>query len=166
MNKQPEVLQITAAIGVLCIGVLVYVLDRQPGSAYFIPNWFALTINFSPIFGEIGNYLPTFIHTFAFILLTVIIVAPSSLQVVLICIAWLAVDSLFEIAQITSIAYWIAGHVPGWFAGVPFLENTSAYFINGTFDSLDLVSIAAGTVTAFLVIKVGQYGRKHHVHES
>lgn len=163
MNRRPEVLQIAVAIGVLAIGVLVYLLDRQPGSVYFIPDWIALANNSSPMFGEIGNYLPTFVHAFAFILLTAIVVAPTSSQVVLICLTWFAVDSFFEIAQITPIAQWITGHVPDWFAGIPFLENTAVYFLAGTFDFLDLVSIAMGAVAAYLTIKCCSLGRGYYV---
>ena len=104
MSRRPEGLQVAVAIGVLVIGVLVYLLDRKPGSTHFIPDWLTLANNFSPIFGEIGNYLPTFIHTLAFTLLAAIVVAPSSSQVVLICIVWFAVDSLFEVGQVTPMA--------------------------------------------------------------
>ena len=165
MDRRSTVIQAIAAISVLAVGVLVYLLDRQPTSIYFIPDWITLSKNLNPIFGEIGNYLPTFIHVFVFILMTAIVVAPSPLQVIVISVAWFAIDSLFEIAQIARIAQWIAGNVPGWFTGIPFIENTSAYFINGTFDTLDLISIAAGTITAYLTIRFSQNGRKQHVPE-
>jgi len=166
MDRRSTVLQGAAAIGALAVGVLVYLLDRQPTSIYFIPDWITLANNLNPIFGEIGNYLPTFIHVFVFILLTAIIVAPSPAWIIPLCVAWFAVDSLFELAQITPIDQWIAGNVPDWFTGIPFLENTSAYFIAGTFDFLDLLSIAAGTVAAYLTIRISQNRRKQHVPES
>ena len=166
MGRRPTVIQGATAIGALAVGVLVYLLDRQPMSVYFIPDWISLANNLNPIFGEIGNYLPTFIHVYAFILLTTIIVAPSPAWIIPICAAWFSVDSLFELAQITPIDQWIAGNVPDWFTGIPFLENTSAYFIAGTFDLLDLFSIAVGTIFAYLTIRLTQNRRKQHVSES
>ena len=166
MDRRSTVIQGATAIGALADGVLVYLLDRQPTSVYFIPDWVALANNLNPIFGEIGHYLPTFIHVYVFILLTTIIVAPSSAWIISICAAWFVVDSLFELAQFTPIDQWIAGNVPDWFTGIPFLENTSAYFIAGTFDVLDLLSIAAGTAAAYLTIRITQNRMKHHVYES
>lgn len=152
MNNRSDALQLTTAVLALGIGVLVYLLDRQPDNVYFIPDWVSIAGSLNPIFGQIGNHLPTFIHVYAFILLTVIIMSPSPAMVFWICVTWFSVDSLFEIAQLTPIANWIAEHVPASFAGIPFLENTDSYFLTGTFDFLDLISIAMGTVAAYLTI--------------
>ena len=152
MTKRPEVLQTTFAIAGLAVGLFVYLFDRSPDTIYFIPNWLSLTTNIKPFFGHIGNFLPTFIHVYVFILLTTAVMAPPSALVIPICATWLAVDSLFEIAQISVIARWIVEHVPGWFREVPFLENSANYFMAGTFDILDLCSIAAGTLCAYLTI--------------
>lgn len=149
---QPVKIQTAAAVTALFIGVFVYSLDRQPESVYFMSSWMALGDNMNPFFGTIGEQLPTFVHVYAFILLTMAVVSPSRKYVLPICIFWLIIDSLFELAQITVIAHWIARHVPEWFHGIPFLENTTAYFLGGTFDVLDLCSIAAGTLAAYLTI--------------
>lgn len=152
--KHPETVQIVIALFVLSIGVLVYLLDRQPGSVYFIPEWFSLTGNPGSIFGYIGNHLPTFIHVYVFILLTV---STTAVSVSHACILWFVIDSLLEIAQLTTVANWIAENIPAWFAGIPFFENTASYFKNGTFDVLDIVSIVLGTVAAYLTF---QFTRK------
>jgi hypothetical protein len=106
MNRQPEVLQITAAISVLCIGVLVYVIDRQAEFVYFLPGWFSFNSVPSVFFGSVGNYLPTFI------LLSVVVSAPSIIKLVPVCLAWLTLDSLCEVAQLDSIVQWIGSHTP------------------------------------------------------
>ena len=153
MNRQPEVLQITAAaIGALCLGVLVYVLDRQAEFVYFLPAWSSFDSMPGGFFGSIGNYLPTFIHVYALILLTVVIAVPSITKLIPVCLAWFAVDSLFEVAQLNPIAQWIGSHIPIWFSGIPFLDNTADYFLSGTFDMLDLLSIATGALAAYLTI--------------
>ncbi len=150
MNNQVKLL--TISFCALCVGVLVYILDRQPDSIYFLPGWLSLYAQTGSIFGSIGNYLPTFIHVFVFILLTIVVAVPSITKLIPICAAWFTIDSLFEIAQIESIAQWIANHTPTWFGGVPFLENTANYFLMGSFHAYDLLSIAMGTLAAYLTV--------------
>lgn len=152
MNRRSEISII--AIITLCIGVLVYVLDRQVESVYFLTEW--LSLNNEPIdfFGSVGNYLPTFIHVYAFILLTVAVATPSIINSVFACITWFTIDSLLEVGQIDSISQWIALHTPDWFSDIPFLENTTDYFLSGTFDALDLVSISVGTLAAYMTISL------------
>ena len=162
MVSRSTLLQAAATAGALAVGVLVYLIDRQPASVYFIPEWISLNNNFGPIFGELGAFLPTFIHVYVFILLTALVLTPPPSKAALICLAWFALECSFEIAQITSIAQWIVGVVPNWFAGIPFLENTSAYFVAGTFDLLDLVSIAAGTAGAYLTIQLCNHRGQRH----
>lgn len=150
MNRQSGLLVI--AIGALCVGMLVYVVDRQPETIYFLPAWLSLHDQTGSLFGSLGNYLPTFIHVYVFILLTVVVALPSITKLIPICLAWLTLDSLFEIAQLNPIAQWIASHTPVWFSGVPFLENTAGYFLMGSFHIYDLLSIAIGTLAAYLTV--------------
>lgn len=151
MTRQIELLCL--ATGALGVGVLIYVFDRQSEFVYFLPGWLSLNSITGDLFGSIGNYLPTFLHVYAFILLTVVVFVPSMTNLIPVCLAWFTLDSLFEIAQLNPIAVWIGNHTPTWFSGIPFLENTTNYFLMGTFDVLDLISIAAGTLAAYLTIK-------------
>ena len=150
MTRQGELFVV--AVGALSIGVLVYVFDRQAEFVYFLPDWLSLHTQAGSIFGSIGDNLPTFLHVYAFILLTVIVAVPAMTKLIPVCLAWFTLDTLFEVAQIDTIAQWIASHTPGWFSGIPFLENTADYFLMGTFDALDLLSIATGTLAAYLTV--------------
>jgi hypothetical protein len=150
MTRQNRILAI--AIGAMCVGVFVYVSDRQPEFVYFLPTWLSLESQLAGLFGSIGNSLPTFIHVYAFILLTVVVAVPSITKLIPVCLGWFTLDSLFEVAQSNPIAHWIGSHTPAWFNGVPLLENTADYFLMGTFDVLDLFSIATGTLAAYLTI--------------
>ena len=136
------------------MGVLLYALDRQHDHVYFLSAWTPANHPASRVFGPLGNYLPTFIHVYAFILLTVVVAAPAMNKIIPICLAWFTLESLFELGQIDSSARWIAQHIPAWFSGIPFLENTSNYFLFGKFDVLDLLSIAAGTSAAYFTIRI------------
>jgi hypothetical protein len=144
----------TLGFGALGVGVLVYVFDRQPELIYFLPGWLSLNNQLGGLFGSIGNYLPTFIHVYAFILLTVVVAVPSITKLIPVCLAWFTLDTLFEVAQMDAIAQWLAIHTPPWFTGIPFLENSSNYFLLGTFDAIDILSIAAGTITAYITVSV------------
>ncbi len=152
MSRQIELFCL--ATSVLGIGVLIYVFDRQSEFVYFLPGWLSLNSMTDDLFGSIGNYLPTFIHVYVFILLTAVVAVPSITKLIPVCLAWLGLDSLFEVAQIDAIALWLAANTPAWFEGIPFLENTSSYFLLGTFDVIDLLSIAAGTIVAYFTVSV------------
>lgn len=162
--QQPAKIQTTAAVTALLIGVFVYSLDRQPESVYFMSSWMALGDNINPFFGTIGDQLPTFVHIYAFILLTMAVVSPSRKYVLPVCLFWLIIDSFFELSQITVLAQWITRQVPDWFHGIPFLENTASYFLRGTFDVLDLCSIAAGTLAAYLTIVISSQRNANNVY--
>ena len=144
----------TVGFSALSVGVLIYAFDRQPEFIYFLPGWLSLNSQPGGLFGSIGYYLPTFLHVYAFILLTAVVAVPSITKLIPVCLAWFTLDTLFEVAQIDPIAQWLAIHTPAWFAGIPFLENTSNYFLFGTFDVVDLMSIAAGTVAAYITVSV------------
>lgn len=150
MTRQYVLLAI--AIGAFCVGVLVYVFDRQSELVYFLPNWLSLEKDIGGLFGSIGYYLPTFIHVYTFILLTVVVAVPSIAKLIPVCLVWFTLDTLFEIAQINPIAQWIGSHTPYWISGIPFIENTVDYFMMGTFDVFDIISIATGTLAAYLTV--------------
>jgi hypothetical protein len=78
------------------------------------------------------------------------------------CLVWFAVDSAFEIAQHPAITPMIAAAVPGWFAQIPLLDNTTAYFRFGTFDPLDLAAITVGALAAWLTIELSQRSMPWH----
>ena len=159
MTRQRNLL--ATAIGALCAGVLYYAFSRQSEHVYFLSHWlppFSLSADFIVPFGD---YLPTFIHVYAFILLTVVVAAPCGPRILYVCFGWFILDSLLEVAQKDPIAHWIALHTPHWFSGIPFLENTANYFLFGTFDVLDLLSIAAGTTAAYLTAHITQGGLQY-----
>jgi hypothetical protein len=137
---------------VLTAGVLVYLLDRPSGSVYFMPDSWSIADRTPAMFGALGRYLPTFAHTFAFILFTSVVLSPTRRAALGICVAWVVVESLFEIAQRDIIAAKIAANVPAWFADWPLLDNVADYFVAGRFDPLDLVSIMIAAGAAYLTM--------------
>ena len=152
IRTKPEWIQFSAAVIALTVGILVYLLDRPADTVYFVPDWWLLA-DFTPaLFGSFGQYLPTFSHTFAFILLTTAVIAPHRKAAIVACAGWLVVNSFFEIAQRDDLAANIVRYLPGWFAEWPLLDNVAAYFLVGRFDPLDLVSIFAAAIAAYVLV--------------
>lgn len=149
-----------AAFSALVLGMFVYLLDRHPESAYFLSADWSLAKTHSS-FGSIGDVLPSFAHAFAFSLITALILASSHRGALFACATWWVIDSLFEIGQLPSLAPHIAVSLPSWLGGIPFVENTAAYFLHGTFDAWDLAAIAAGAIGAYcMIVCSGQVSRE------
>lgn len=124
----------------LLVGGAVYVLDRPADSTLlFLPS---IHIDAgASAFGALGTALPSFAHTFAFILFTAASLRPDLRHAGWIVAAWLGVESAFELGQLEAVA--------GMTAGPPVLRW---FFVGGVFDPLDLVAIALGGAAAALTI--------------
>jgi hypothetical protein len=139
----------------LIIGSFLYLADRNPDDVYFIyktGKGLSLFHRLPNFFGYLGYWLPTFLHPFSFSLLSAAVCSASIKNYAAICLFWCGINILFEIGQrFKAIA---VGIVPDWFAGIPYLENTKGYFVNGTFDYVDIVSIMLGASTAFVILLI------------
>lgn len=149
---RPEVGVLLLAAILLAAGVLIYALDRG-GAAYFLSGWTSAPPP-TDFLGPLGNHLPTFLHTLAFILITAAVLRPWPQLLLPICATWFGIGCLFELGQMAPFANHIAALVPTWFDRVPVLEITSDYFIRGTFDALDVVSIALGATIAYPLVRI------------
>lgn len=164
IRSKPERIQIAAAAAVLAAGILVYLLDRPGSAVYFVPNAWSTSDWMPSVFGEVGQYLPTFSHTFAFILFTTAVIGRHRRAAIIACVGWLVVDSFFEIAQIDALAEKLVQHVvPHWFFDWPILDTVATYFLLGRFDPIDLVSIFVACVAAYLVILYSNRKGPEHV---
>lgn len=151
------------AVGALAVGALVYVLDRPAATVYLLPQSFSFAAGHHIWFGALGGHLPEFVHVYAFILLT-LAVGSWPARVWPICGFWWLVDSLFELGQHPELAPRIAAALPAWFQHIPVLDHTANYFLHGTFDPLDLVAIALGTLLAYVTIGIIRQRKVRHVH--
>ena len=140
-RQRIEVSLLWLASLLITIGIAVYVVDR--GAVVHLP---------------LGNQLPTFVHPFAFILITAAVLQPWPRLLPAVCAGWFALETAFEFGQRDPIAVGINAAVPGWFAGVPWLEAIPDYFARGTYDPLDVLSIALGTLAAYGVVRRLQGG--------
>ena len=146
-------LQILIGVFGLTFGSLVYLIDRPPDQTYFIctsPINITLFNVIPKLFGSIGNTLPAFIHVFSFILITAALIYCQKRGFLIICLSWFLVDCAFGLGQ--EFNTWSLRIIPDWFAGIPFFENTENYFLQGTFDLIDLAAISIGAAIAYFVL--------------
>lgn len=134
------------------MGVLVCLVYPSGSTVYFLAGIVPETVNYSISTGYILNSIPSFFHIYAFILLTAIVLNPSRTGLVCLCPGWMGVELFFEIGQHPFFANHLAEAVPAWFIGFPFLEVVNSYFLNGTFDPVDVLFILFGTAAAFLTL--------------
>ena len=71
----------------------------------------------------------------------------------LICTAWFTIECLFELGQMTPIDTHIAAAMAPWLDSAPTIQIAVDYFTRGTFDPLDILSIAIGTVIAYWLVR-------------
>lgn len=151
------------AIGMLLMGGVVYLVFRSGSPVYFLAGIIPEAVNYTVSTGYIFNSIPSFFHTFAFILLIAIVLNPTRAGLPLICFGWMAIELFFEIGQHPFIAQYLTEWVPAWFANFPYLEVTNTYFLTGTFDPVDVLFILFGTVAALLTLHKVQRWEVDHV---
>ncbi|MAF84210.1 MAG: hypothetical protein CL797_08920 [Chromatiales bacterium] len=140
---------VAVGFAALAVGTLIYIFDRSATAVYFVPDSSILASTTPLLFGALGNYLPAFLHTLAFALFANAIAGRHHIG--LICIGWFVAEVIFELAQIDTIAFSISGFLPGWIAEWPILENISSHFMTGQFDTLDILFLMLGGVTAYFI---------------
>lgn len=149
---KPAFLQAEAGLAALLLGIPVYLLTRPAESVLFLQ--YLPDIHFRIPFdaGGILYALPSFLHIYAFILLTASVVASSTHHLRLICLFWLVIELLFEIGQLHALALIITDHLPVSLSGSVWFEAIPNYFLQGTFDPLDIAGLLLGAMAAYVTV--------------
>jgi hypothetical protein len=153
--REEATLLFVAAL-LLVVGVIVYAVDRG-GAAYFLIGW-STSHGEARLFGPIGNHLPTFVHSLAMILVTAAVLRPWPHLLPAIAFGWFAIECLFEVGQISPLDAHVAAVLPAWFDDAPVLNASADYFINGTYDPLDILSIGLGVAAAYWIVRTIERG--------
>ena len=151
--RQINKTQILIGVIVLLLGSFIYLVDRPPDQTYFVytsPVKITLFNTIPKVFGFIGGSLPECIHVFSFIVITAGLLFCNRSGYLIICLSWFLLDAAFEVGQ--KFTTWPSKIIPDWFTGIPFLETTESYFLQGTFDFIDLAAIGFGTMIAYFVL--------------
>ncbi len=147
--------QMAIALLSLLAGALVYLADRPPEATWFVQNLpFNLSLhNYAGGFlGGLGKFLPAFVHVFAFSVLTAAVLGETRMIRLNACLFWLAADTAFELGQ--KFPDQAVKLVPGWFSQVPILDQTSNYFMNGSYHPLDVLAGVAGAGAAYFILSI------------
>ncbi|MFA7462380.1 MAG: hypothetical protein WCY59_04455 [Anaerovoracaceae bacterium] len=153
MSMKTRIFLVMLGFVVLCVGVALYLVDRPPEDTYFVYRslkGLSFHGDVPALFGMLGNFLPGFVHPFSFSLITAGILAPERRGKIAICLFWLATNALFEAGQ--HFKDFASSLVPGWFDGIPYLENTAGFFIHGSFDWCDIAAIVSGSCLALFIL--------------
>lgn len=149
---KPGVVQVIAAVVALLLGVMIYLSSRDPQQVYFLRYIPFLQQGESHGPSLISDFFPSLLHTYAFILLTVAVLAASLAQTRIICLFWVFIECLFEAGQHETVANQISGQLKVWLADIPLLQYAQEYFVNGTFDVLDMIAITLGAGSAYITV--------------
>lgn len=149
-------IQVLIGIALLLFGFAIYII-RSTGRVYcFVPIYFSslgFPDNILNVVKVVGGNLPDFIHPFAFILITAGLMSLDNRKTqFFICLGWFLLESFFELGQYFKEVY--LRIIPSWFSNVPILDNTKSFFLNSTFDVMDMLAIFTGTLTAFCVLLI------------
>lgn len=130
----------------LAVGLLVYVADRDATRVWLLPH--SAVLHGGPLFGALGDWLPSFVHTLAFSLLSAAALRRKAAPAYGTCAAWWAVNLAFEAAQHPQIRDRLAGVLR--LAGGPdgWTDALTGYFSGGTFDVGDIAAATAGALAA------------------
>jgi type IV secretory pathway VirB6-like protein len=153
--------QLTLGFAALLLGVLLYMVDRQPDQIFFI-HAFRLPSFYNPhhskLFGEISNNLPSFFHVCSFSLLTsALLKAQSKNKFAKICICWTGVNVIFEIGQLLTTDTLTSAQ--NYLRDKDFLSFIYKYFQYGSFDNLDILFSVIGGICAYFIL-INTYKRR------
>lgn len=126
---------VIAGLG-LSIGALVYLTDRMAS----LPQ--------HHLFGAVGQWLPSFLHTFSFSLLTAAAGLPTKSPGYGACAAWCMVNLAFELGQHPQVSQRLADFLLRFFGDTAPSRWTSNFFLRGTFDINDIAAALAGGLAA------------------
>jgi hypothetical protein len=133
----------------LAAGLFVYLTDRDSAHAMLVPSVAAFAG--LHLFGALGQWLPSFVHPFAFSLFTAATLQSRSAWRYGACAAWCAVNVAFELGQHPQVSSRLATALQG--IGPASLTRPLAnYLLRGTFDGGDIVAAVLGALAAGSVL--------------
>lgn len=148
---QSACLALTGTVA-LALGVLVYLTDRDAAHAQLVPAIAALAG--SQVFSAPGQWLPSFVHPFAFSLFTAAALPPSAAPRDGVCATWCAVNVAFELGQHQQLSARLAEALQAGFGQGALARSLANYFVRGTFDVGDLVAAVLGAMAAAGVLRL------------
>jgi len=147
-----SVLLLSAALAVT-IGISVYLLARDWSDVRFLAP-FATWQHGAPVrFGQIGYFLPSLTHAYAFALLIILGLWPVRNARQIGAVAWLLIALGLECLQsgVVQAAVLNLANRAGW---SPVTGYSIHYLFGGRFDAADLLATAIGVFVAYVASSV------------
>lgn len=145
----------------LVLGVLVYLVDRPPGSAWLLPSQWQAAPGGRGWFGAAGLWLPSFVHAFAFSVLSAWLLPQRSAFAAGACLSWALIDTLAECGQHPSLAPLAASAIERAFGHSSAAVQAGRYFTHGSFAVADVAAGLAGSALALLALRGAlRHGRR------
>jgi len=138
MWRMPAIL-VAVACSALAAGGFLYVADRSAAPPAIVAPF--VLPGREVFFGPFGQWLPSFVHPFAFALLTVAARSRRAAPPGDACAAWWALNVAFEAAQ-----------------------HPQLRLLPGTFDVGDIAAATLGALGAAAVIRLAQRLEERHAH--
>lgn len=128
----------------LAIGALFYATARPATMLSFLPHApGALHYTDRALQGLAGS-VPTFIHTVAFSALCASVIGLSFERLIVVCMSWAAIESIFEVAQHPRLLHWLSTHSS--------VVSSVSSVQGGTFDLRDILAALFGAATSVFVL--------------
>lgn len=160
--RRPALLLLLAGMA-LSLGMLVYLADRHAANSLLMPGDAA--IGAGPIFGVFAQWLPSFIHPFAFSLLSAAVMRQplaSGRASYVACGFWWAVNLAFEVGQHPRFSAPLAEALQSGLGQTALTAAISRYFLHGRFDWGDVAALSAGALAAAAVLWLLHSSKDEH----
>jgi len=108
---------------------------------------------------QLTHQLPTFTHLIAFALFSAALLGGGRRSAVLVCLFWLLIETVFEVAQHPTVSSWLVPGIPQWFDNLWLLDHTRGFLTHSTFDPLDIAAAGIAALLAYLIINITQAPR-------
>lgn len=147
---------VLVSLGLLALGLggLVYLTDRDGVHAVLIPAIPALAG--SHLFGAVGLWLPSLVHSFAFSLFTAVTLPMRSAWRYGACAAWFVIDAAFELGQHPAISRELGDAIEYGLGPTALSRTLAHYFVGGSFDAADIAAAGCGALMAAAVLLLAQ----------
>jgi len=162
LSRQAATAILTASASLaLIFGVLVYIADRPPSSAVLIPTIAPFFRH--NVFGVLGQWLPSFVHPFAFSLFSAAALGTSAAASRYgACAVWCAINVGLEVGQHAAFKSQWAEALRTGAGDWVITRSVVNYFLHDTFDGGDVFAVVLGALAAAALLRLVVRRRETH----
>lgn len=141
-----------STVAALALGALIYLAERDAARVWLMPTGWSLASLSGLLPAGARDSGPSFVHVYAFSVLSALCLRPTRGGIALTCVTWLVIDAMFEACQHTLITPLITDWSSTGVARFALLDRAASYCTNGRFDTGDLLAAALGCSAAIATL--------------